>query len=141
MKRSTLITFAVLLTLIALTPACAGHDESSTPSNSNAQQANNNSAPQSDPQPSDARPNPSTAPPLTVQTLPPPPGKASESVAKPADKSDVTATAATERAPKLIAPEKRIDFGKQPQDKNLVRAIAIRNGGQADLKIESIVPS
>lgn len=140
MKRSMSLTYAVLLMLITLTSACAGHDESSASSNNSAPQANNNSAPASDPQPSEVRPNPSTTPPLTVQTLPPP-GKAPESVAKPNDNSTATSVATSERAPKLIAPEKRIDFGKQPQDKNLVRAIAIRNGGKADLKIESIVPS
>ncbi|HXU09069.1 MAG TPA: hypothetical protein VN743_08730 [Blastocatellia bacterium] len=139
MKRSIFITHAVLVALIALTSACASHEESSAPSNSNAQQANSNATPPADPQPSDARPNPSTTPPLTVQTLPPPPGKPTENVSKP-DKA-VSASNASGREPKLIAPEKRIDFGKQPQDKNLVRAIAIRNGGSADLKIESIVPS
>lgn len=133
------ITYAVLLALIALTSACASHEESSAPSNNNTQQANSNAAPPADPQPSDARPNPSTTPPLTVQTLPPPPAKTSENASK-ADKPAVAATAGG-REPKLIAPEKRIDFGKQPQEKNLVRAIAIRNGGNADLKIESIVPS
>jgi hypothetical protein len=141
MKRSMFITHAVLLTLIALTSACASHEESSPPpSNSNAPQANSNAAAPADPQPSDARPNPSTTPPLTVQTLPPPPGKTSESASK-ADNPAVESNVASGRRPKLIAPEKRIDFGKQPQDKNLVRAIAIRNGGSADLKIESIVPS
>jgi len=140
MKRSILITYAVLLALIALTSACASHEESSAPSNSNSQQANSNAAPPADPQPSDARPNPSTTPPLTVQTLPPAPGKPPENVSKP-DKTAVASNAASGREPKLIAPEKRLDFGKQPQDKNLVRAIAIRNGGSADLKIDSIVPS
>ena len=134
------ITYAVLFALIALTSACASHEESSAPSNSNAPQANSNAVPPADPQPSDARPNPSTTPPLTVQTLPPPPGKAAENVSKP-DKAAVASNAASGREPKLIAPEKRIDFGKQPQEKNLVRAIAIRNGGSADLKIDSIVPS
>ena len=43
--------------------------------------------------------------------------------------------------PKLVAPAKKIDFGKQPQDKSLVRAITIKNGGRADLNIESVVPS
>lgn len=134
------ITYAVLFALIALTSACASHEESSAPSNSNSQQANSNAAPPADPQPSDARPNPSTTPPLTVQTLPPPPGKAAENVPKP-DKAAATASTTAGREPKLIAPDKRIDFGKQPQDKNLVRAIVISNGGKADLKIESIVPS
>jgi len=140
MKRSMFITYAVLFALIALTSACASHEESSAPSNSNSQQANSNAAPPADPQPSDARPNPSTTPPLTVQTLPPAPGKPPENVSKP-DKTAVASNAASGREPKLIAPEKRLDFGKQPQDKNLVRAIAIRNGGSADLKIDSIVPS
>jgi len=134
------ITYAVMLALIALTSACVSREESSAPSNSNTRQANSNALPPADPQPSNARPNPSTTPPLTVQTLPPPPGKTSENASK-ADKPAVASTAAPGREPKLIAPEKRIDFGKQPQDKNLVRAIAIRNGGSADLKIESIVPS
>ena len=140
MKRSMFITYAVLLALIALTSACVSHEESAAPSNSNSQQANSNAAPPADPQPSDARPNPSTTPPLTVQTLPPPLGKPTENVAKP-DKAAVASNSTPGREPKLIAPEKRIDFGKQPQDKSLVRAIAIRNGGKADLKIESIVPS
>ena len=140
MKRSMFITHAVLFALMALTSACASHEESAAPSNSSSQQANSNAAMPADPQPSDARPSPSTTPPLTVQTLPPPPAKPTDNVAKP-DKAAVASNAATGREPKLIAPEKRIDFGKQPQDKNLVRAIVISNGGKADLKIDSIVPS
>ena len=140
MKRSMFITYAILFALIALISACANHEESAAPSNSNSQQANSNAAAPADPQPSDARPNPSNTPPLTVQTLPPPPGKPTENVSKP-DKATVASNTATGREPKLIAPEKRIDFGEQPQDKNLVRAIAIRNGGSADLRIDSIVPS
>jgi len=140
MKRSMFITYAVLFALIALTSACASHEESAAPANSNSQQANSNTPLPADPQPSDARPNPSTTPPLTVQTLPPPPGKSTENVSKP-EKAAVASNSASGREPKLIAPEKRIDFGKQPQDKNLVRAIVISNGGKADLKIDSIVPS
>lgn len=134
------ITYAVLLALIVILSACASREESSAPPNGNTPQANSNAAAPADPQPSEARPNPSTTPPLTVQTLPPPPAKTSENASK-ADKPSVASTAASGREPKLIAPEKRLDFGKQPQDKNLVRAIAIRNGGNGDLKIESIVPS
>jgi hypothetical protein len=50
-------------------------------------------------------------------------------------------TAATGRPPKLVVPEKRLDFGKQPQDKTMVRAIPIRNGGLSVLNIESVTPS
>jgi hypothetical protein len=61
----------------------------------------------------------------------------------PASKPPAPAAAAASNtpAPKLVAPEKRVDFGKQPREKSLVRAIAIRNSGKADLKIESVVPS
>jgi len=52
-----------------------------------------------------------------------------------------TANPGSERSPKLVVPEKRLDFGKQPQDKTLIRAIAIRNGGQGVLNIESVTPS
>jgi hypothetical protein len=37
-------------------------------------------------------------------------------------------------------PGAKIDYGKQDQGKTLVRAIAIKNGGRADLSIESVVP-
>jgi hypothetical protein len=41
----------------------------------------------------------------------------------------------------LIAPSKRLEFGKQPQDKTLIRAIVIKNGGRANLNVESVTPS
>ena len=41
----------------------------------------------------------------------------------------------------MVVTDKQIDFGKQPQDKNLVRAIVIKNGGRGDLNIESVTPS
>ena len=52
-----------------------------------------------------------------------------------------SAMASTERAPKLIVPEKRLDFGKQPQDKTMIRAIPIKNGGLSALNIDSVTPS
>lgn len=154
MKRLNLEFYAVLLVLIALLAGCSGPAENSGASNANApqQQANANSAAQ--PQIAQAAPPeiaqaappavaPSPAPP-TVQQIPPP----SAPAAKPATAGDANAAkaanasgAANTRAPKLIAPEKKLDFGKQPQDKSLVRAIPIRNGGRADLNIESVAPS
>lgn len=49
--------------------------------------------------------------------------------------------ASKEGAPKLIVPEKRLDFGKQPQDKTMIRAIPIKNGGLSVLNIDSVTPS
>lgn len=51
------------------------------------------------------------------------------------------ATVGNGGSPKLVVPEKRLDFGKQPQDKTMVRAIPIRNGGLGVLNIESVTPS
>jgi type IV secretory pathway VirB10-like protein len=134
MKRPTIALCALLLTLVALS-ACARPDQSESPSNGNAPQAANNGATQPD-----SHVVPSSGAPLAVQTLPPPP-KPTESAAKPADKPAAGPSAAGERVPKLIAPEQRLNFGKQPPDKNLVRAIRISNGGKSDLAIESVVPS
>jgi hypothetical protein len=135
MKRPIIIPYVALLVLVALLSACAGPAGDSGSSNTNApQQANNNAAPGT---------------PIVVQTLPPPAPKTAGEPVKPAENSPTAANADTAnpanlsnaRAPKLVAPEKKIDFGKQPQDKTLVRAIAIRNGGRAVLNIESVVPS
>jgi len=46
----------------------------------------------------------------------------------------------TEKAPKLLIATPQMDFGKQPQDKTLNRAIAIRNTGKSNLLIESVTP-
>ena len=85
-----------------------------------------------------------------MQPLPPPSEpKAAGDAAKPAETHPAdrnanpanAASAGAVRSPKLVAPEKKIDFGKQPQDKTIVRAIAIRNGGRAVLNIDSVTPS
>ena len=139
MNQLTLKKRIALLSLVTLLSACARSPENTATSNGNsAQQANGNSRqPVAQGTPSDA--SPSVAPP-TVQTIPPP-------VAPVQPQATVNgnpvkpAPAATERAPKLIAPAKRLEFGKQPQDKTLIRAITIKNGGQALLNIESVTPS
>jgi len=41
----------------------------------------------------------------------------------------------------MVSQEKDLDFGKQPQDKTLVRPIRIKNSGNATLNIESVSPS
>jgi len=140
MKHLTLARNAALFLLVALFSACSGPAESS--SNTNApQQANSNSAEQ-------PASTPSSGTPLAVHPIPPPP-KPSEDAAKPAEKSPAnlnanaanSSTAGNARLPKLVAPDKQIDFGKQPQDKTIVRAITIKNAGRAALNIESVTPS
>ena len=139
MEQSTLTKCIALLGLVVLLSACARSPENTATSNGNsALQANGNSQ-QPVAQSTPADPSPSVGTP-TVQAIPPPaaPVQPQATVngnpAKPAPSPN-------ERAPKLIAPAKRLEFGKQPQDKTMVRAIVIRNGGRADLKVESVTPS
>jgi hypothetical protein len=138
----TAFIFATLLT------ACSAPPDDSASSNSNgSQQSNSNSAEQQAAQGNASTPSPGASP-LTLQQLPPPakppkPVENSMATAKANAKSNNanSAMASTERAPKLIVPEKRLDFGKQPQDKTMIRAIPIRNGGLGVLNIDSITPS
>ncbi|MEK6320919.1 MAG: hypothetical protein AABN33_04465 [Acidobacteriota bacterium] len=145
MKRLNVKPYVGLLVLIALFSACSGPTENAGSSNTNTpQQANSNSSGQPDVAQSNA---PSGAA-LTVQTIPQPPTAVGDTV-KPAEKPGAdlnanTANAASAgrvRLPKLVAPDKKVNFGEQPQNKTLIRAIAIRNGGRADLNIEAVVPS
>ena len=143
MKCRIMKPYLAVLALMTLLPACSAPPENSASSNSNApQQANSNSQEQPIAQSNapSAAPGPS---PLTLQQLPPP-----APAAKPAEKAMAAAaanankaTAGSDRPPKLVVSEKRLDFGKQPQDKTMVRAIPIRNGGLGVLNIESVTPS
>lgn len=147
MKHSIPKTYIVFFSLVTLFSACAGGADNSATSNSNsAEQANSNAQPGAPPNngtplavqpipapgsaPKASSPQPVSPPPAVVKT----PAPNNANTAKPA-------TATSGAAPKLIAPAKRLEFGKQPQDKTLVRAIVIRNGGRADLKVESVTPS
>ena len=148
MKHPILKTHIVFFSLVTLLSACAGGGENSATSNSNsAEQANSNSQPAVAGNSPDASNN---GTPLAVQPIPAPgspPQPASPppaAVKAPApNKADAAkpAPAGNGAAPKLIAPAKRLEFGKQPQDKTLVRAIVIRNGGRANLNVESVTPS
>jgi hypothetical protein len=143
MERLNFNPYAALLMVVVLFTSCSAPDEhSGSPNTGAAQQANSNSAPQPQIAQSNA---PSEAPvtvPPTVQPPPPAPVEKSAATidATPAKAPDASA-ADNVRAPKLVIPEKKIDFGKQPQDKTLVRAIVVKNGGRANLNIESVVPS
>jgi hypothetical protein len=133
MNRSIINSYVALLALIALLSACSGSPDNSASSNSNAApQANNNSNAQAQSQ--NEVPSPTTETPLKVQPIPPP--------SPPANSNTNTAAAPTGvRQPKLVVPEKKLDFGKQPQDKTIVRAIHIKNAGRSALNIESVTPS
>jgi hypothetical protein len=48
---------------------------------------------------------------------------------------------ATGPQPKLLVPVKKIDFGTQRAGKSLMRTITVKNTGEVELKIESVVPS
>ena len=133
--------YAFVIILAVLFSACSGPGEngSSASSTGSPAQANSNSASQPNiAQNGTPTPAPSQAPP-TVQQIPDPaPDKsAAQQNANPAP----APVAPNARAPKLVVPKAKIDFGQQNQGKTLVRAIAIRNGGKADLNIESVVPS
>jgi hypothetical protein len=143
MKRLNLKPYVALLVLAVLLSACSESAENSGSSNTSVPpaQANNNSAPASQ----SAEVNPpsvdSNSTPLAEQPIPQPPAPADKpSVAREA-KAAKPSVAANARGPKLVVTAKTIDYGKQPQDKSLVRAILIKNGGLADLSIESVVPS
>ena len=141
MKHTILKRCVALTGLVTLLSACAGSPNNSASSNSNSAQQANSNAQQPLAQDNPATPSPSVALP-TVQTIPSP--------AAPPVHPPVTANvnaamppkpAANVGGPKLIAPSKRLEFGKQPQDKTLIRAIVIKNGGRANLNVESVTPS
>jgi len=139
-------SFLAAFILAALLTACSAPPDDSASSNSNgSQQSNSNSAEQQVAQGNASTPSPGASP-LTLQQLPPPakppkPVENSMAKARANANSNASPVASTERAPKLIVPEKRLDFGKQPQDKTMIRAIPIRNGGLGVLNIDSITPS
>jgi len=151
MKHPKLFICVMLVTSVF--SACTVPPENTGSSNSNAP-ANSNS--QAKPEIARATP-PALAPaptPLKVEPATQPatqsafqPTTPSPAAVKPANHnagaaaSAAAAAAADGRVPHLIAPTKKIDFGKQPQDKSLVRSVVIKNGGRADLNIESVVPS
>lgn len=99
-------------------------------------------APPTNPTPS-ITPTPVPAPP---QLTPPAASSAQNANKAAANPPTVQAAnnpaAGTARAPKLmvLTKDKGLDFGKQPQDKSLVRGIQIKNTGTAELKIETVAP-
>jgi hypothetical protein len=139
----------IYILLLVLTGACSSPSE-------NLEQANNNSAQQTGAQTSQppaaqsgtptatGNANVSIAQPPVAQSLPVPAkpvDKPANDSTKPDAKAAADSAAAGERAPRVLVPDKKLDFGKQPQEKTLARTFQIKNIGNADLQIESVTPS
>ncbi|MEN3334750.1 MAG: hypothetical protein V7641_4115 [Blastocatellia bacterium] len=145
MKSSLRIPHWIALLLLIWTAAC-----SASPENNNAT-SNNDAAPaaQTADLPSvtaqQATPLATATPPVASPA--PTPATSAPTATKPA--TETAANPATKAAeahvngPKLVvvSQEKDLDFGKQPQDKTLVKPIRIKNGGSITLNIESVSPS
>ncbi len=135
MKRSLRASQAIAILLLLLAAGCSSVENQNNPASNNnstpVAQADNANAPAVTAQP---------ATPLATTVPTAPPSKpASEAAAKPATQ----AAGGHVTGPKLavVSKEKDLDFGKQPQDKTLVRPIQIKNVGNATLNIESVSPS
>ncbi len=137
MKRSLRISHVIAISLLLLAAGC------SAPVETRNATGNNNAAPVAQTDNANApavTAQPATPLATTVPTAPvAPPTKPATEAAKPATKE----TGAHTTGPKLavVSKEKDLDFGKQPQDKTLVRPIQIKNVGSAVLNIESVSPS
>jgi hypothetical protein len=126
MKKPVTKLQAVGLLLLMAMWGCSGQPASSPPQETAVAQNGTQQA-VSEPQPAPAQPSDGTG------TLP---------VVKPAAVASGTAEASRpERAPRLVVPVKRIDFGKQPKEKTLTRSFVVRNGGNAPLNITAVEPS
>jgi hypothetical protein len=148
MKRSLRISYSTVVLFVLLAAGCSAPPDSSNPTGNTNATVNTNApaltpqtaTPQATSTPTSAAP-PATATAPVAQPAPPAPAtvKPAETATKPApaDKE------ARVEGPKLvlISQEKELDFGKQPQDKTLVKAIRIKNGGSVPLNIESVAPS
>ena len=140
MKRFRKLDVISILLLI-LMAACSPAPENAEKSNNNSAQPNA-AAPSQPPVAQDGTPKAIGNANVSKLELPAAQSAPAQAAAKPDDSSakpgDKAATSA--RAPKLLVPEKKLDFGKQPQDKILARTFQIKNVGNADLQVESVTP-
>jgi hypothetical protein len=133
MKHRIILSLFVIASLVALFTACSGRGdrESSQP----AADAKS-SAPPGAAQPNQAAPvasNGGSQPSPTPAVLPPPSLKVAEVIKPEPGKPG--------KKPKIVLASTKLDFGKQAQSKTINRSIVVRNGGNADLEIESVTPS
>ena len=130
--------------LLVLMAACSAAPENAEKANDNS--SKENTAPQSSVAQNGtptviSNANISTAPLPVAQPAPAPNGAGpADGPAKPGEKSAAREDTPAGRAPKLLVPAKKLDFGKQPQEKTLARTFQVKNVGNADLQIESVTP-
>jgi hypothetical protein len=118
--------------MIAVCASCRA-PEDSLPSTSGSGQGSGSTASADTSQPAQPQ-NPQGQPPAPVQgSLATEPGPESAK-AQPLAIADPT-------APRIVVAEKRIDFGDQPQKRELNKALNIRNDGKSELQITSVQPS
>lgn len=137
MKNSCRKLWVLPILIMMLMTACSSPEATSSSNNNGAQPSNTNTAPQVAMRESPAitdNANASADTPPIQKILPNGKPAAVQPNAQPAP------AATTDKAPKLVAPMKTIEFGKQPQDKTITRSFQIRNTGNAELKIENVQP-
>jgi len=120
MKNPLRNLYLILLLILAMTTAC-----SAPPEESNSNAANSNVADSDAAQPADGAQNGTS--PATSEIGP--------AGAAPGDQA-----ADPKNGPKLVVPVKRIDFGRQPELKEITRNITVKNEGKKKLKIEAVQP-
>jgi hypothetical protein len=141
MKKTLRFAFLLALLSASLTAGCSPPEAQNGQANANVP----GPEPQSSPSPGAVN---SNVPSVSVQPL-----ANSNATAKPIQPdgaphvvpSTKPAAGASESAasgPKLavLSTEAELDFGKQAQDKTITRSIKIKNTGNEDLKIDSVVP-
>lgn len=145
MKPSLRNIHWIAILCLTLMAGCAvpenGSNNNAAPA---AESANANAPLTAQPATPPASATPSAAAPSATAPAPPTPtpataSPAAEAPTRPAPKSE----AAHAEGPKLlvVSQERELDFGKQPQDKTLVRPIRIKNAGTQPLDIQSVSPS
>jgi hypothetical protein len=130
MNNSLRKLWVLPILVMMLMTACSAPEDTSSSNNNAAQPSNSNTAPPVATRDSPVIPNNSN--------VSPPPVKGKSPAIQPS--TQPVAGAPAGKAPKLVAPTKTIEFGKQPQDKTLVRTFQIRNTGNAELQIENVQP-
>jgi len=121
--------------------ACSSPPENAEKANSNSEQKNGAATAQPQvakdgtPTATNNASPPAIQPPAAQSAPVPTAAKTAETSAKSGEKA-----APAGKAPKLLVPEKKLDFGKQPQDKTIARTFRVKNVGNADLNIESVTP-
>jgi hypothetical protein len=132
-----------VLMMILMAACSLPAEDTASSGNKSAQPSNSNQGPQ----PAIAQNGSPTITGNANATAAPAPAAQTQPKAEPSDKQSANqpgAKPATKevaaKAPKLVAPSKTIEFGKQPQATTIVRNFQIRNTGNAELKIESVTP-